>query len=209
MSRFAAREIISLFPTLLFGTAVSDGLPALAAAARARLTGSGPRRRTPPDLHRDAAFARLVSQLVAAARQALDELGYLKALRPQVSALWATAAPASEAEPLLSTGNAFFGGLLVAEAPGQQVLRTADPRPQAQVLQPAVSELNALNATEVLLPLPTGQALFFPGWLAQGLASAPQRGERLVLRFGLLFEDFVAAVGPPNWDHPHGKRMQP
>jgi hypothetical protein len=208
-SRFASREILSLFPTMLFGAPVGDGLPALAATARARLTGSGPGRRSPPDLHRDPAFAGLAAALTRGARQALDELGYLKTVRPQLGALWATAAPAQRAEPLVQAGNAFFAGLLVLEAPGEPVLRAADPRPQALVLQPAVSETNALNATEVLLPLPLGRALLFPGWLAHGLAPSAAPGERLVLRFSLLFENMVAELSPPNWDHPHGKRMAP
>jgi hypothetical protein len=206
MSRFAARESIPLFPTVLFALPV-EGLAALAAAARQRLPAGPARRQTPPDLHRDPAFAGLVAGLTRGARQALDELAYLKTVRPQVSALWASAAPAQRAEPLVQAGNAFFAGLLVLEAPGEPVLRAADPRPQAQVLQPAVSETNALNATEVLLPLPVGRALLFPGWLAHGLAPSAAPGERLVLRFSLLFENMVAEVSPPNWDHPHGKRM--
>jgi hypothetical protein len=209
MSRFAHRESLPLFPTMIFGTPVPEGLDTLAANARRRLEGAGPRRRTAPDLHRDPAFAGLCALLRGAARQALDDLGYLKDLRPQLSTLWATAAPGELPEPLLHSGNAFFGGLLVLEAHGEQGLRAADPRPQTLVLQPAVSEVNALNATEILLPLPVGRALLFPGWLAHGLAPSSVPGERLVLRFSLLFENFVAAVSPPNWDHPHGKRMAP
>lgn len=203
---FASREVVSLFPTMVFAAEPAVDLPRLSAAARARLRGTSPRRQTPPDLHRDPAFAPLVLALNEAARLALDDLGYLAALRPEVTALWATLAPAAQPEPLVRAANAFFGGVLVGEAPGEQRLRAAEPRPQARILEPATSEWNALNATEVTLPLPAGRLLLLPGWLAHGLAPLPGEGERLVFRCSLLFADFVAEVAPPNWDHPHGER---
>jgi hypothetical protein len=86
MSRFAHRETLPPFPTMIFGTPVPEGLDRLAAAARSRLEGAGPRRQTAPALHRDPAFAGLVDRLGPAAQRAVGELGYLKALRPQFSA---------------------------------------------------------------------------------------------------------------------------
>jgi len=204
---FAARKVDSLFPTLVFAAAPALDLARLNAAARGRLGGAGPRRQTPPDLHRDPAFAPLVAALVDTARAALDELGYKASLQPEVTALWATLAPTAQKEPLVRAANAFFAGVLVGEAPGEQSLRAAEPRPQVRIVEPAVSERNALNATEALLPLPLGRLLLCPGWLSHGLAPLPGTGERLVYRCSLLFADFVAAVAPPNWDHPHGKRL--
>ena len=204
---FAAREVVSLFPTMVFAAVPTLDLARMNGAARSRLRGSGSRRQTPPDLQRDPAFAPLEAALVDAARQALDELGYLATVRPEVNALWATLAPVAQPEPLVRSGNAFFAGVLVGEAPGEQRLRAAEPRPQARILEPLTSEKNALNATEALIPLPAGRLLLFPGWLPHGLAPTPGAGERLVWRCSLLFADFVAELAPPNWDHPHGERL--
>lgn len=203
---FASREVIPLFPTLVFAADRPPDLPRLNAAARSRLVGSGTRRQTPPDLHRDPLFLPLVAFLQASARQALDELSYSAQALPEVTALWATLAPVGLTEPLVRTGNAFFGGVLLGDSPVEARLRAAEPRPQARIIEPATSEKNALNATETLLPLPVGRLLLFPGWLPHGLIAAPGAGERLVYRCSLLFADFVGRLAPPNWDHPHGER---
>ncbi|MEO1192668.1 MAG: hypothetical protein AAFY02_12975 [Pseudomonadota bacterium] len=205
---FAAAETIGLFPSFLQRSRPLDGGPAalqaLIDAVVPHLPAPdpqrpAPRRRSRPDLQNLPALQPLVGQLTAWIGEAMAQA----AQKPQacvISALWAEVAAIGWGEHPRLAPNAHMTFYLPLAAPQGISVQITDPRPQAQVIVPMVSEPNEYNAREVTIPLGPGQVLLAPGWLPQGLqVPGDQPGEILLLRGQSLFSNMDRAISPPMW----------
>jgi len=202
---FVETDHVGLFPTLVFRAAPLpggvEGLEALIQAAAAQIPAEprqAPRRRSQPALHREQPFQALARHLAGLALEALA-LSAQKRQDCVVSALWAETAAAAWREAPAAAPNAHLAFLLPLAVPEGMGLRLADPRPQAQVILPMVSEPNQYNAREVTLELVPGQALLLPGWLPHAVVGSGGTAEALLLRGQSLFRNMAEAISPPMW----------
>lgn len=207
---FAAQETVGIFPSLVYR---AQALPAEPAALQAVIAATqplvpaqvpqGPRRRSPPALQAEPAFQELTAAIAAMAAEAL----LLAAFRQPdcvVSALWGEAAPCDWAEPVTQAPNAHLTFVLPLAVPPGFGVQVKDPRPQAQVIVPMVSEPNELNARQVTIPLSPGQILLLPGWMLHavqggGGQGGGGQGDMLYLRGQTLFRKMAEEVSPPMW----------
>ncbi len=202
---FVAQETVGIFPTLVFrAQALANdhaSLQPLATAAAQQVPAQvpqGPRRRSPPALQADPQYQGLTASIGQMAREAL-RIAAFRQPDCTVSALWAEAAPSDWAEQKTLAPNAHLTFVLpLAAGPGFGVL-VADPRPQAQVIVPMVSEPNELNARQVTIPLAPGQILLLPGWMPHAVQGGGGPGEFLILRGQTLFRNMAEDVSPPMW----------
>lgn len=202
---FIAQETVGIFPSIIYR---AQALPAEPAALQPLVAATGqtipaqvpqgPRRRSPPALQVEPAFQEVIAQVAAMAAESLKMAAFRQ---PDcvVSALWGEAAPAAWSEAVTQAPNAHLTFILpLAVPPGFGVL-VKDPRPQAQVIVPMVSEPNELNARQVTIPLAAGQILLLPGWMPHAIQGGGGQGECLVLRGQTLFRNMAEEVSPPMW----------
>ncbi len=202
---FLAEETVGIFPTLVFRAQAlahePQALEALAGAVYRMIPAEvpqGPRRRSPPALQAEASFQGLCGQIAGYAAESL-RLAAFRQPDCAVTALWGEAGPAGWSEAVTTAPNAHLTFVLALSVPpGFGVLLT-DPRPQAQVIVPMVSEPNELNARRVTVPLANGQILLLPGWMGHALQGGGGTGEFLVLRGQTLFRNLAEEVSPPMW----------
>ncbi|MFC6672586.1 2OG-Fe(II) oxygenase family protein [Marinobacterium aestuariivivens] len=96
--------------------------------------------------------------------------------------------------------NNFLSGVYyVRTGEGADTINFHDPRVQAGVIKPPVTELAAGNTDQVVLRVEEGMLLLFPSWLQHSVD--PNRGdiERVSVSFNLMFASYVDSMSPPLW----------
>ncbi len=206
---FESTQAMTLFPTFCW---VHD-LPAgeisqlnaqLEAAIEALIA---PRPALPPghtwqtsqDLHLRPEFQPLV-RLIQAAGQGV--VSYLKLAHPvvEITGCWANVNPPGAPHAIHTHPNNLISGVYyVKTAPGADRIQFYDPRPQARVLAPKLTEGNIANATQSNVDIEAGRLICFPAWLEHGVPPNQSRSERISISFDLMQSDFTRVVSPPKW----------
>ncbi len=210
---FVAQETIGIFPSLVYR---AQALPAEPVSLQSLIVATqqsvpaqvpqGPRRRSPPALQAEPSFQELTATIASMAAESLKMAAFRQ---PDcvVSALWGEAAPAAWSEPATQAPNAHLTFILALTVPPGFGVKVLDPRPQAQVIVPMVSEPNELNARQVTIPMAAGHILLLPGWMPHAVQGDPGgSGDYLLLRGQTLFRRMAEEVSPPMWTGMTAKR---
>ena len=83
--------------------------------------------------------------------------------------------------------------------PGADSINFHDPRSQAGVIRPPVTELTAANTDQVVVRVKNGTLLVFPSYLYHSVDANASDETRLSLSFNLMFSAFTAALSKPLW----------
>ncbi|MEQ8651731.1 MAG: TIGR02466 family protein [Kiloniellales bacterium] len=206
---FETTQAMTLFPTVCW---IHD-LPAAEAAGLNRdleasimaLLGpnsgvpAGDKWQTSQDLHLRPEFQGLV-QLIQAAGQGV--VSYLKLAHSaiEITGCWANINPPGMPHSIHTHPNNLISGVYyVKAAPGADQINFYDPRPQARVLAPKITEGNVANALQSNVDIKPGRLICFPAWLEHGVPPNRSRAERISISFNLMQSDFTRKVSPPKW----------
>ena len=85
--------------------------------------------------------------------------------------------------------------------PGADSINFHDPRSQAGVIRPPVTELTAANTDQVVVRVKNGTLLVFPSYLYHSVDANASDETRLSLSFNLMFSAFTAALSKPLWGY--------
>jgi len=155
---------------------------------------------TPTNLHQRPQFAEITLLFERAGRAAAE---YLK-LRSRdfvITGCWANVNPPGGHNPSHSHPNNYLSGVYYVAIPaGEGKIRFEDPRIQAQVMMPAVTELTPNNGNCVNLGVKPGRLLVFPSWLAHSVSANRSQENRISISFNLMFKDYARDVSPTLWE---------
>jgi uncharacterized protein (TIGR02466 family) len=87
----------------------------------------------------------------------------------------------------------------VRTRPGADSINFHDPRSQAGVIRPPVTELTAANTDQVVVQVKDGTLLVFPSYLYHSVDANASGETRISLSFNLMFSTFTAALSKPLW----------
>jgi uncharacterized protein (TIGR02466 family) len=202
-------EVVPMFPSLVWKLQVGAAQRAegdarmLAAIARLRcdLPGleAGQGWQSAQDLHRHEAFGELAGWIGTAAA------GILRFLKIgcdalELTACWANVLAPGAAHRMHSHPNNFLSGVYYLRvAPGSGRINFHDPRSQAGVIRPPVTELTAENTDQVVVAVGEGSLLLFPAFLQHSVDANASDGERISVSFNLMFPDFTENLAKPLW----------
>lgn len=206
---FETTQAMTLFPTVCW---IHD-LPAAEAAGLNRdleasilaLLGpnsgvaAGDKWQTSQDLHLRPEFQALV-QLIQAAGQGV--VSYLKLAHSaiEITGCWANINPPGMPHSIHTHPNNLISGVYyVKAASGADQINFYDPRPQARVLAPKITEGNVANALQSNVDIKPGRLICFPAWLEHGVPPNRSQAERISISFNLMQSDFTRQVSPPKW----------
>ena len=79
-----------------------------------------------------------------------------------------------------------------------------DPRVQAQVMLPPVSEFTPYNGNVVSFEVKPGRLLVFPAWLSHSVPGNRSQHNRISMSFNLMFRNYAEVAGPPLWKGSNG-----
>ncbi len=205
----AASDVIPMFPTLVWKLELE---PAFHEAANARITAAitamrggqpglapGQGWQSEQNLHEREEFRDLIVPIQQAAKSVLRFLrvGY-DAI--EITGCWANVLAAGGSHTMHSHPNNFLSGVYyVRTRPGADTINFHDPRAQASVIRPPVSELTSENTDQVVVRVKNGTLLIFPAYLPHSVDANASEDERITVSFNLMFSSFTENLSRPLW----------
>jgi uncharacterized protein (TIGR02466 family) len=205
--RFETAEVLRLFPVFVWKAQVAPDLcRPIDAAIRGLLAERPPGTPAPGTLwqsgnalHRHSACAPLVRVVNAAVPEVLEflKLGYREF---EITGCWANVAAAGGWHRMHSHPNNFLSGVYYVQVQaGADTINFHDPRPQAGVIRPPVTDLTVYNTDQAVVSVAVGTLLVFPAWLPHSVDANASAAERISVSFNVMFRDLVERLAPPLW----------
>ena len=129
-------------------------------------------------------------------------LRFLKIGEPaiEITGCWMNLYAPGAAHRAHSHPNNFLSAVYyVRTRPGADSINFHDPRSQAGVIRPPVTELTAANTDQVVARVKDGTLLVFPSYLYHSVDANASGETRISLSFNLMFSAFTAALSKPLW----------
>lgn len=207
---FVHTEALVLFPTYLWAHQLSpQDCERINAPIRAKLkslqanfTGEVPKQgwQTHQNLHQLPEFQELTRLIMSAARGVVD---FLKIAEEgiEITGCWANINPQGATNPWHIHPNNYLGGVYYVDMPEEAAaIAFQDPRSQAHIVSPRVTESTPENSGRAVISVREGLLLLFPAWLSHSVASNPSDKERISVSFNLMFSSFTEKVSPVKWE---------
>jgi uncharacterized protein (TIGR02466 family) len=205
--RFETSEVLRLFPVFVWKAQLaSEACRPINAAIRALLAelapgapAAGTLWQSGHGLHRRAACAGLVQVIERAVREVVEflKIGHREFA---ITGCWANVAAPGGWHRVHSHPNNFLSGVYYVQVQeGAETIAFHDPRPQAGVIRPPVTELTAYNTDQVIVTVAVGTLLVFPAWLPHSVDSNASAAERISVSFNVMFSDLAGQLAQPLW----------
>lgn len=206
---FSDTQALTLFPTHLWMHQLQPTeRDRINGAIRAKLTqlmeknaSTMPHKvlQTVQDLHTLPEFQEFNQAVLAAAGGIVDFL-HVAEKGIEITSCWANINPPGATNPPHTHPNNYLGGVYYVDVPeNADSIIFLDPRPQANVVAPRVSESTAENSGRAVVAVKEGMLLLFPAWLMHQVAENPANRNRISVSFNLMFSDFTENVSPVRW----------
>jgi uncharacterized protein (TIGR02466 family) len=200
--------VIRLFPSFVWkarlGTEVRAAaraalLEEVAAERGAAVPEAGQVWQSRHGLHRLPALEPLVGHIRAGVEVVL-ELLRVESAPFEITGLWVNvAAPGGGVRMHNHPNNVLSGVYYVQVQDGADSINFHDPRPQAAVVRPPVTELTAYNTDQMVVRVEEGDLLVFPSWLSHSVD--PNRSDRVRISasFNAMFSAYAETMSGPMW----------
>jgi uncharacterized protein (TIGR02466 family) len=204
-----ASDVVPMFPTLVWKIQLEEQLRNTI-SARALPALSLLRSQDPPlrpgqgwqsvqTLHTFEEFQDLVSPVRDAVASILQflRIGYDPF---EITACWATIlAPGAEHRVHDHPNNFLSGVYYLRTHAGADTINFHDPRSQAGIIRPPVTELTAENTEQVVLRVTDGTLLLFPAYLRHSVDVNASSANRISISFNIMFSAFTENLTKPLW----------
>ena len=118
----------------------------------------------------------------------------------EVTGCWANVNPQGADHKIHSHPNNFLSGVYyVKTSSGADTINFHDPRIQAGIIRPPVTELTGINADQVVVKVENGTLLIFPSFLQHSVDANTSDQERVSVSFNLMFSSFAEKLSKPLW----------
>jgi uncharacterized protein (TIGR02466 family) len=204
-----ASDVIPMFPTLVWKIQIRKQLhEAINAKILQTLEGlrtdlprlaSGRGWQTEKRLHEREELQDLVNCINDATKSILRflRIGY-EAF--EITGCWATVLAKDAVHRAHRHPNNFLSGAYyVRTHPGADTINFHDPRTQANVIRPPVTELTAENTDQVVVKVTNGTLLLFPSYLEHSVDATTSVEERISISFNIMFSSFAENLSKPLW----------
>jgi uncharacterized protein (TIGR02466 family) len=202
-------DVFDLFATSVWKVQFApDVFESINRAVRASLNEMNPRlgELTPGDrwqsdnqLHALEEFRELVSCILHSATRVLKFLKVGDA-EIEMTGCWANVTTRGASHAMHSHPNNYLSGVYyVQTGPGADTVYFHDPRPQAGVVRPPVTELTGQNTDQVVVNVTNGTLLIFPAYLPHSVPASESDEQRISVSFNLMFSSFAENISKPMW----------
>jgi uncharacterized protein (TIGR02466 family) len=135
-------------------------------------------------------------------RAAASVLQFLKISEPaiEITGCWANLYAPGAAHRAHSHPNNYLSAVYyVRTRPGADSINFHDPRSQAGVIRPPVTELTAANTDQVVVRVKDGMLLVFPSYLQHSVDANAGSESRVSVSFNLMFSALTEGLSKPLW----------
>jgi len=202
-------DVLSLFPTLVWKiqlrAAVQEPIDASALAVLHSLRQglpelkSGEAWQSGHALHRREEMHELCGCVRRAAASVLEFLK-IGTAAIEVTGCWANLYAPGAAHRSHSHPNNYLSAVYYVRTwPDADTINFHDPRSQAAVIRPPVTELTSANTDQVVVRVKNGTLLVFPAYLQHSVDANASGESRVSVSFNLMFSEFTAELSKPMW----------
>ncbi len=118
----------------------------------------------------------------------------------EITGCWVNIGPVGATHGEHSHPNNFLSGVYYARvAPGGDTITFSDPRLQAHVIAPRVSEPSTHTASRIDVRVREGRLVLFPAWLRHSVTSNRSDRQRVSMAINVMFNDYVTGMSRPRW----------
>ena len=98
--------------------------------------------------------------------------------------------------------NYLSGVYYVRVPPGANTINFHDPRPQASIIRPPITQLTGQNTDQVVVEVTDGTLLLFPSNLLHSVDPSEGNELRMSISFNFMFNDCAGKLSKPLWEPP-------
>jgi uncharacterized protein (TIGR02466 family) len=118
----------------------------------------------------------------------------------EITGCWANLYAPGAAHRAHSHPNNYLSAVYyVRTRPGADAINFHDPRSQAGVIRPPVTELTSANTDQVVVRVKNGTLLVFPAYLQHSVDANASGESRVSVSFNLMFSAFTEELSKPLW----------
>jgi uncharacterized protein (TIGR02466 family) len=206
---FETTDVLRMFPTFVWKAElepeVHRGINRRIILKLEKIRQSGPKSepsqswQSGHDLFEWEEFHELASCMNDAVR---DVLKFLKAGEAdfEITGCWANMNPPGASHGRHNHPNNYLSGVYYVQTnKGSDTINFHDPRSQAEVIKPPVTELNAENTDQVVVKVRNGMVLIFPSWLPHSVDANRSDQTRISISFNVMFSAYSETMSKPLW----------
>ena len=118
----------------------------------------------------------------------------------EITGFWANINATGSGHKIHSHPNNFLSGVYYVEThEGADTINFHDPRAQASIIRPPVTDLTAENTDQVVVKVKNGDLLVFPSWLPHSVDPNGSGKPRISISFNVMFSSFSESMSKPLW----------
>ena len=118
----------------------------------------------------------------------------------EITGCWANVLAQGASHRAHSHPNNFLSGAYyLRTGAGADTINFHDPRPQAGIIRPPVTELTAENTDQVVVRVTNGTLLLFPAYLQHSVDANASAEARISISFNVMFSGFTENLSKPLW----------
>lgn len=153
-------------------------------------------------LHEETELDQVMFCISSAAQKVLRFLN-IGVTNIEVTGCWANVCGAGASHRMHSHPNNYLSGVYyVRVPPGANTINFHDPRPQASIIRPPVTQLTGQNTDQVVVEVTDGTLLLFPSYLLHSVDPNDSSEVRISISFNLMFSQFAEKLSKPLWEPP-------
>ncbi len=145
---------------------------------------------SPPNLHTHTEFQSLSEKIMYVSKEYLNELNYIFD-DYKITDMWATMLPPFNYHGPHSHSNNILSGVFYLKSNESANIVFADPRPQAHVLQPKLSNYQINNSAFRAYPSIVNRLILFPSYLTHHVPVNKSNQNRISVAFNVMLKGKV------------------
>ena len=144
------------------------------------------------NLHRNVLYDKLTHKVVENAKNVFDDLKYeYKGFN--INDMWSNVLKPGETHRPHTHSNNILSGVFYVDAEQTSGIMFTDPRPQAGVIQPDVTQQFVDNASLIKYDSMTNRMILFPSWLQHYVPTNETNKNRISIAFNVMLKGKVGS----------------
>ena len=143
-------------------------------------------------LHKNVLYDKLTHKIVENSKKVFDSL-YYEYHGFNITDMWSNILKPGETHRPHTHSNNILSGVFYVEAEQTSGIIFADPRPQAGVIQPSVTNQVIDNANKIKYDSVTNRMILFPSWLQHYVPINETKTNRISIAFNIMLKGMVGS----------------
>ena len=144
------------------------------------------------NLHLKQKYKSLCDQIIKMATKIFEEQDIQYEIF-EITSMWANVLKTNENFHAHTHANNYLSGVYYVQTKNTHI-NFLDPRPQSNVIRPAVKNYNILNSSVLLLSATENKLILFPSWLQHYVSPNKDKEPRISVSFNIMFKGILSTL---------------